>query len=339
MISLIRYLLISIVAVSAVSGVGLSQSTFTYRIGWYPLDDAACRTAAVDIGLRFASATGNQVLATGCERPFSWKQDVVIQYYADAEAKLVSTFAEFATASQGFYATAQSCAADLANEVALFEQITGLAAVTSFCYPATKQSSENPYPYIARVDGFGTPEKKPFVFSSTVYDPPAISIQSMETLLADSLKLFSSVEEARVKVDFTGSSPRIAVKYYSTRRRPLTLETTVSFESLAACDASRQSTDQVISGFGIEGLKSFCARKKFSQSASYSYFGLVSGAFRIESVPGSFSSRSECESAISGIESRYAAATGSQQVQALCTFERLDILSNETFFVKVFIQI
>lgn len=332
-------LLLTSVGIFAAANLGFGQSTYTYRAGWFPLDDAACRIAAVEIGARFTTATGNQVLAAGCERPFSWKQDVVIQYYADAEAKLVSTFAEFATADQGFYATKEDCDADLPNEVRLFERETGLDAVTYYCYPETKQTSENKFPYIARVDGFGAPETKPFVFTGTIYDPPAMTALDAETLFRDSLSNLRSLEETRVKVDFTGSLPRVAVKYYSTRRRPLVLETVVGFESLQACNAAQLDTDHFINGFGVDGLRSFCARKKFSQSATHTYFGLVTGAYKVEKVPGSYPSRNECEAALPGIESRYATATGSSRVEGVCTFERQEIFSNETFFAKVFIQI
>jgi hypothetical protein len=339
MISILRHIFVGLIAASTFSCVAYSQSTHTYRIGWYPLNDSECRTVAVDIGERFAAATGHQVLAAGCERPFSWKQDVVIQYFADAEANLVSTFGEFATSAQGFYPTAQSCEADLQNEVALFENSTGIEAVTYFCYPETKQTRDNKYPYISRIDGFGFSEKKPFVFTASIYNQPTISAQNMETLFNDSLNLFSSLDSPRVKVDFSGSLPRVTIKYYSTRQRPLTLETVMSFESLAACESNRISTDQIFSSFGIEGLRSFCGRKEFLQSASLTYFGLVTGAYKVELIPGSFPSRSACEGAMSGIEARYAAATDSQHVKAICTFERPEIFSDEAYFVKVLVQI
>lgn len=320
----------------AVSIPALAQSsTHTYRIDWFQADDANCPSEAAAIASKFAAATGYTVLSAGCERPFSWKQDVVIQYQADVAARLVSTHYEFAS-DQGTYPDKETCEADLPNEELLFEEKTGLPVVTSFCFPESSLSSDNLFPFIARIDGFGTPTLRPFVFDARIYAIPELAREGLEQIIGESLRQMSWIEEPRIRADYAGALPRIAVKYYSTRERALTLDSIVSFEDMDACHQRRASIDAILEEFGVMGARSLCAREQFSSVSVHYYFGLTTGAYSLERAAGSFSSRAQCEAALPATVSQYALASGSPLVKGFCSYERAEIWSNYAFFAKIF---
>ncbi len=119
----------------------------TYKLDWYPADDASCPAAAKEIGARFKEVTGLHVLSAGCQRSFSWKLDVVVQYQAPAPVKLVSTWGEYHS-SQGTYQTRESCEADLESEKTLFSEQTLLPVVVAYCYAESSLASENRFPFV-----------------------------------------------------------------------------------------------------------------------------------------------------------------------------------------------
>jgi hypothetical protein len=250
---------------------------------------------------------------------------------------LVSTFDEFAR-GQGTYSDREACLADLPNEVRLFERKTGLSSVTAFCFSESSLSNDNLHPFIARVDGFGMPSLRPFVFDASIYAAPANSAQELEEIISESLAGMSSVEEPRLRVDYASALPRTVVKYYSTRERALALDTMVSFENINSCHQYQSDFDALLSEFGLIRGRSFCASERFSSVAHHYYFGLVAGAFSSERVPQSFMNRQLCESSLPNIVAQYTSSTGSSFVKGFCSYERTGIWSNYTYFAKVLIE-
>ena len=220
----------------------------SYRIDWFQAGDGQCPGEAALIGKNFTAATGFKILSAACERPFPWKQDVVIKYESDIEPKLVSTYDEFAT-DQGTYATKDLCLAGLAAEKSIFQQKTALSIVASFCFPESGSASENSFPFVSRIDGFGTPTSFPFVFHANIYATPDLSIDLLTQVINDSLASLPLVDSPRLRVDYTGSTPRVSVKYYSSRRRALTLNTFSSFESIELCRQRIASMDSLLKEF------------------------------------------------------------------------------------------
>lgn len=312
------------------------SSTHTYRVDWFQADDANCPSEAAAIASRFTAATGYTVLSAGCERPFSWKQDVVIQYQADVAARLVSTHYEFAS-DQGTYPDKEACEADVHDEKILFEEKTGLPVVTSFCFPESSLSSDNLFPFIARIDGFGTPTLRPFVFDARIYAIPELAREGLEQIIGESLRQMSWIEEPRIRADYASTLPRVVVKYYSTRERALTLDSIVSFEDIDVCHQRQASIDTLLEEVGVMGVRSLCAREQFSDVAEHYYFGLTAGAYSLERAAGSFATRTQCEAALPTIIAQYAASTGSSLVKGFCSFERAEIWSNHAYFAKVLI--
>jgi len=320
----------------AVAGIATAQNLHTYQLDWYPGDDASCSAAATEIGARFKEITGHHVLAAACQRTFSWKLDVVIQYQAPAPVKLVSTRSEFAS-SQGTFQTREACEAELENEKELFTLETGLHVVVAYCYPESSLSSENRFPFVSRVDGFGMPRVRPFVFTASLYQKPDFKADHLEDMIAASLEQIESVKNPRLRADFTGSLPRLVVKYYSTRQRALALESIASFERTELCESQRTIIDGLLSEFGVVGTASYCAREQFSEVTRHYYFGLVAGAFKTVIVPGTFANRSHCESALPGLLANYQAAFPAANVKVLCSFERPEIFGNHAFLAKVLV--
>ena len=313
-----------------------AQSTYLYRIDWFQAKDADCPAAASAIAANFTKATGFSVLSSGCERPFSWKQDVVIQYRAETPASLVSTYYEFAQ-EQGTYLNKETCEADLLNEKTLFEQKTGLPAVSAFCFPESSNNSENLFPFIARIDGFGTTTKRPFVFDAHIYATPESPRELLEQSIIDSLRQMPWIETPRIRVDYTGAIPRAVIKYYATKERGLTLDSIASFEKIDDCRQGQARFNTLLNEYGVVGAKSFCTQEQFSETAVLYYFGLTAGAYSQEKVPGSFLSRAQCEEALPNIIAQYTAATGSNLVKGFCSYEKLELLSNNAFIAKVLI--
>ena len=327
-------LLLFAAALSLFSSSAISQTMQTYKLDWFPVDDADCPAIAKEIGIRFKEATGLTVLGAGCERTFSWKQDLVIQYMAPAPARLISTHGEFA-GTQGTYPDRESCESGLTEEKQLFTAKTSLPVVAAYCFPETSMTSENKYPYIARIDGFGMPAVRPFVFATSLYGRPDFKEPVLEQLLSDSLGQLELIEEPRLRADFTGSIPRVVVKYYSTRQRALTLDSIISYENATACQVQRDGIDRLLTEFGIVGAVSYCAKDLFSEVARHYYFGLSAGPHKVVRPPGTFSARAQCSAALPEIVANYQAVYPASVIKGFCSYERPEIWTNYTYVAKI----
>lgn len=314
--SILKKLLLILIAICPTLA---SANVYTYRIKSFQKTTPSCAVAAQAIGKRFASATGHAVLAAACDHTVAWLQDVVIQYQATSEARLITTLSDF-TSSQGTYATAADCEANLSSEKALFEKATGLAAVVAFCFRENSISANAKFPFVARIDGFGTPVKSPFVFSGSILEIPEFSRDVLEQRLALAIRSMPTVENPRLRVDLAGVMPYVVVKYYSTRRRSLTLESTAGFESMDACRSRAGTIDAILSNLGVDKLTSFCAGKRFNSAAHYYAFGLTIGPFTKERIPGTYETRTECEIALSSVIARYSEANGTK-VRGFCSYD------------------
>ena len=329
------FLIASTVALFSFSA--FASDSYTYRVEWYQADELTCRQDAAAIARRFAAATGFVVLTAGCERPFSWKQDIVILYQSDAPARLVTTYLRTAS-HQGTYSSKESCEADLSSEKSLFTKKTGLSVVTDFCFPESSSSQDNEFRFVAKIDGFGVPAMQPFVFSGSVYANPEHQPKEIDQLIRESLAQISWVQNPRVHVEYAGASPRVTVKYYSTRQRALILDSAISFESMDDCHRRQTDVEALLKDFGMVGVGSFCARKEFSEVTELYHFGLNTMAYSFERTVGSFGSLAQCESALAQVIGQYSTSTGSQLVRGYCSFETQGFGAQDyAYFSKVMI--
>lgn len=324
----------------ALAATGLSTvseaNPQSYRIDWYQASDADCPSHAQDIARRFTATTGRTVLAATCERPFSWKLDVVIQYDAPGELRVISTSDEHAMA-EGTYASKAACEADLGDEIELFKDKTGLSPVVSFCLPESSLSEANHFPYVARIDAFGTPRLRPFTYDYAFYKKAGVTREALEARLESTLALVSTVEAPRLRVDYAYEGGRMVAKYYAKRQMPLAAEYFVSFETMQRCEAARPGFESLMKTFGVDGLASFCGQERFASGASLYYFGFTTGFYSVETAVDRFDDRDSCEAALIGIEERFVTTTGSTRVKALCSYERLDVWSNPVYLPKVLV--
>ncbi len=314
-----------------------AEAIQTYRIGWYPTDEATCQRDAEVIAQRFEVTTGMPVLTVGCERAFSWKLDIVIQYQAGAPLVPTSTFDESAD-RQGMYATKAECESNLQSEKAVFQEKTGLSPIVAFCFAQGTPGRENPRAFVLRMDGFGNPKLRPFVLAKIFYDIFEGSPADIARTVREALSANEHLSDLQVINDNSSGLSRVVVKYYAVRRQPIMLASPVSFETIQACNENRVFITNLFNEFGISGARAFCALEDYSDSSPLYLAGSVVGAYSLERVPRTFANRQQCQDALPELVSRYAASSEANLVKGFCSYERPNALSNYGFFAKVLVQ-
>jgi hypothetical protein len=310
-----------------------SESTYTYRVAWFHAGDSDCQMAAKIVAKNFTQSTGHQVLSAGCEKPFPWKEDLVVHYRADSEAHLVSTFNEFSL-EQGMYPDQISCETDLSREKLLFTEQTGLLVVTAFCFRKSTRP-EVKFPFISRIDGFGNPHLRPFVFDQTIHANSDTNRETLETMLVDSLDQVSSVESPRIRVELARDNTRITIKYYALRKQPLVFDVFSTSESLGFCQSQKGAIGDLMEQFGLLAPKSICTHEVSIDVANQYIFGFMAGPFSLNPAPGSYTTRADCEAAVPKIIDNFRSDSGSSQIEGFCSFEKAEIFSDYSYFVKV----
>lgn len=322
---------------AAISSSVRASTIQSYSIRWVPMDEAHCQPFAATIAQEFARTTGLPILSVGCERVFTFTQTVVIQYEADLPARLVTTMDEIHS-TQGTFPDKGSCESALPIEKRLFISNTGLDPVVAFCYPEGF-GDDNQYRYVARIDGFGTATQYPYVFAVNLYETPALSEAQLSQLIQGGLSQMSTVRDVRQRVDISPSQSRVAIKYYSTRRRNLTLDTMTGFESLAECQRRKPGIEALLTEFGMVGTRTFCAAERSSPNVTLYHFGLTAGAYRLEHAAGSYGTRAACENGISTAVAQFSQSLDAPHARGFCSYEKSDLLSAPRFYLKVLLEI
>jgi hypothetical protein len=215
----------------------------------------------------------------------------------------------------------------------------GLEPVVAFCYPESSLRSENAHPFIARIDSFGTPAVKPFVFDRQIYTIPEFTRTDLESEILNAATRIAELKSPRVRVDMAEHTKRVVVKYYSSRRRPLTLESFGSFEDSRTCAARKSQNQALLEEFGTAGVWAFCTGEQFSDVAPLYYFGLVTGAYRIERAAGSHQTRAACEAQLPQVIAQYQSARGAANADGFCSYERADVFAPYAFYSRVIFSI
>lgn len=329
--------IVSLFILNFTSGV-FANPIQIYRLGQYSADAARCQEDAEKLGAKFQNITGLPLLDASCQQVFGQKFDLIIQYQADAAIAPVSTFVEFG-GHQGFYTTSQECEANLLHEIPSFEQQTGLPVFVAFCFAQSPPNRENPHPFTARIDAFGSPKNRPFTLLKIVYDLPATAPIEITKTIQSALSANKNLIQPLVISDITEGYLRIYIRYFAVRRQPLIVDSLVSFESVTACNSSIQNIQNLFAEFGLGGAKLFCTKENLHSLISPAYLvGSVSGVYDLQRVPRTFQSRALCETSLADLVSRYAKIYDSSHVKGYCSYERLDLLSDHKFFAKVLIQ-
>jgi hypothetical protein len=241
-----------------------SLKTFTYRVRT-PSLEKSCHAEAVELGKRFADATKLQVTKSECVGRTSPSQDptvtfnvLVITYRAERQVvPYTATFgfptldrSETPSANKGVYASYLSCVADLASQVAKFEQNTGLGVVTTTCEPGRALDSS----YVMNLSAFGTPKTRLFAFRSFSEGVASENLDAVQGLLL--IKGALAI----------GRSGEIFF-YYAPAPIGLSLDLLGYFRDAAECAAQKAEASKILTSAGAITTVSTCVQNQSSDGA------------------------------------------------------------------------
>lgn len=311
-----------------------ASAVYNYKIDGFSGNQTQCHTAAELIAERFADVTGYKVEDVACKSVSTLRQDILIQYHSEVEAKLVSS-AHSSIAFQGMFHTLHECERSLPDEQKLFEQRTGLKAVAALCL---QERVQKPYDaYSARIEGFGSPLMRPFTLLKTIYGVSEYTPAQVRDLLASSLADIPGVFGARIYSSDGEFGTEVVVKYYSTRSRALALILPASFEDTQTCRRYRNEVAAMLRDLGVLGARTICARKTSSTVASDLHvFGLISIPYKVEYSPTSFTSRQQCETARVDLAGSNAREHTVVRAKGLCVYETDEVTSKGRYRLKLF---
>lgn len=313
------------------SAVAHAESTYEYRIKRFAGTPEACSVEAKAVAQRLSGASGVKISFADCERPQTSEQDLVVRYRSETEIYFVSTASEY-----GSYKTKEACEQGIEAEKKIFSVKTNVPIISAACVPAFFYSKV--FPFASRIDGYGVASLKPQVFHGYFYTNPVSSREILEDTLLRSLQHTAVIDSPSVRIDTSLTSQAVTVKYYSTEQQALTLTEFVSFESLKTCLAQQANLDATFKKMGVWGATSFCGREAYSQIVNFYTFGLLTKPFQVKDMASAYPTRAECEASLAQLIGSYEDSQVKDGVTGLCSFKKMDVLSNPGFYATLFIE-
>ncbi len=323
------------VALAAVSGTAAADLGFEYRVNRVADKIEDCEPIAVRVAAQFTRATGRAVISSTCDAYVPWQQDVLIHYAGETRLPVVSTWDEWAH-RQGMYQTYAQCAADLANESATFQRLTGLTPVVAYCY-SESSLSETPNRWVSRVDGLGISPMQAFTIEQSIYGVPIQSLDDIADSVARSVETFG-LRETRLIADSDGYSARITLRFYAPRRPPLNIVRYTSYVNPSACLAGVSELSDVLEAAGGTLIDSFCVRKDFSEVTELYSLVHVRGPFERRMIEGRYASMQSCRADRERLIRVLRESQGLDPAGAICDYHQGEIIEPDGFAMQVYIR-
>lgn len=324
--------------IGATSFLG-AQTRFVYKLRYAPVNEQNCQVTAQSVAARFTAVTQRQVISAYCERDMSNAIAMVITYGGDYELNLVSTTEEFLS-DQGVYASLQECESVKNLETQKFKQYTALEPIAAYCFSTYKSVGDNPHPFALRIDAFGTPKLWPITKKWGFFNKPDLS----ENLIAATVKeraLQLGIVDPQIVFDYTFSTYRLLMKYYSPTKMSLPLSTIqfATYETLQECQARRNEVNNILSNAEAIPLITLCTVDKFSYLAPMSSLIFTRGAYGSEMVGGTYETMAVCDQDRERVTALYRATFGSDVIGAVCSHQNGRASTRAGAYMRMFYRL
>ncbi len=203
---------IILICTAAVFSVKASAQDFQkYQLISFPKNSGGCQNTADDLASRFSDVTKIAVFSKKCDRETRNGYDISIWFAPTSTIRIVSTgFESGGLGYLGVYGSAEDCKANLARQIATFEEHTKLKPFVSYCY---RETDINKTPYVARVDGLGIAAKHPYRFEATTFSPPLENIRGQTASAILKAALSSKITATDVIFADDGAE-KLVIRYY-----------------------------------------------------------------------------------------------------------------------------
>lgn len=306
---------------------------FDYRVNRLTTSFERCEQYAPSIATSFTRTTGRTVISTSCEQIAVRIYDLVIVYDGDTRLNLVTTWDEWAQ-YQGTYADSSACQAAISDELEAFQTNTDLAPVVAYCY-AESEVSDDPHPWVLRVDGFGRPRLRPWVLDRNVYAAPYRALtdisQGVERSAAN-----EGLVRPRALMDFTAGLYRFILRYYAEYEAPLSLVQWTSYASPQDCSQRSAELLSILKDLQVNVLESFCAHREFTGMTDFYLAPMVRGSYGRETLQTAYSTMTSCEADRARIVQAYRDQRRLDVVGAVCSYNEGSIFEPRGHFMLVF---
>lgn len=207
--------------------------TFDYRLASYPKNNETCENAGKTVSAEFQSGTGLIVDSVDTsENEDKTSCEIIILYRAEKRIRVYSTAPTLPSiikgSVQGMYLSRNECEANASEQVALFEKLTGLKAVLTYCFADSSimASFSGQTTYALRIDGFGQAKLVPFI-GNLQLEPSMTEAATVKTLAqVQSYLEAKGAVVAKIMATPNGTSlkvlpPTLVVLYYAPKVIPL----------------------------------------------------------------------------------------------------------------------
>jgi len=262
-----------ILALMGLTSVARAESTFVYQTE-IVRQGLSCEQEVKAIVMQMKVLPGISIVTSSCDESISLSDrnqkyvvdSLSVKYVAEAELRpYVAIFGNglfigTPSDSLGAFASLVDCMSQVPAQKKIFENETGLIAVSSSCIRAKYDSS---LPFAIKIEGFGAPDK--YLFAWGVDEDSALA-HSDVTSLAEKV-----AQSKDADVAFTNASRMF---YYDSQILKLELQEVSLFELKSHCEDQLGEALNIFSAGGWQYLKAFCSSD--SSGSSLVIFGLDS---------------------------------------------------------------
>ncbi len=188
---------------------GWAIEIFSYEISGFPRGEISCLSEAQNVADSLSKSNGVEVYKAVCVKEASRTYDFRIDYLAERPLNLVSTSGP--QGYQGMYEKREQCEADRSRQAQLFQERTGIKPIVAYCRPYSSLSGSGPYDI--KVDGFGSPKERPFIFNMTIFDKPYAP--TGENPYFDFMKNLAQEDVSPALLWLSTSNSELGVLYYA----------------------------------------------------------------------------------------------------------------------------
>jgi len=329
-------------ALTAALGLGATSASAdgertTWRITNYP-SSGSCHELVRTIATRFDAATGVRPLSARCTNidTVTFDMEVVFET-TNANIKLQSTSVRrdlIVNAAQ--YASAEVCNAALPAVTAKFRSKTGLEPLVSYCY-AEESTDRNPW--VARVDGFGNPDYKPYFSGGLLLEyPHSMTLADLRATLMTSLAT-RGIDVQYVTIRSQGPMEgHITVMYYAREKFQLENIQHARLTSAANCGVALEQAIDALASSDNAPLTTFCASSFIG--GTYYIMSMYMNDPTLDQVASAekFATWDECAAKHESIIATYRDQLGYKVTGGFCSLPEDSFMNGNEFRVQLMVE-
>jgi len=310
-----------IIAASIVLAGNTFADTFTHELTGIPSAEptaADCRAKAVVLAAQFASNAPVESAVGLCTSVEAEGYEIHIRYQREERLSIVSTVrAGISLGRPGFFETLDECSALLAEELAVFEEQSGLTRLYD-PYCSNLDQSSNDTPWMFRIEAAGIAVNRPIIQSTVFFG--RILGYSRETFLAAVMAGMTDLglSPRYARVDASIGMGYLTVFSYAAERIRMETAEIAKLETVENCEIELARFKQAVAGTNT--VVSFCGAQHASGRAEVTGLFLEDWQFETIHTVDYFEDYAECSANRENILGQYR-SDGLEVADGLCTLD------------------